>query len=139
LTSSTACGSWTAECLSGSRVKVSANVTTLMLVQTQALLGGAAEEQNLKFLLESICAEILDYCRREDMNEHMRLAAVKIAVSRYRSIQPGSAEAPQEVASISDADQSVSYRAAQQGGESTPSAGLTPGEKKSLNRHRKAW
>jgi len=118
-------------------MKQERDVTPAMVDMAQRLLGGSADRTVLQFYLNQNAAAVIRYCRLRELHPDLRNVVVSIACDRFRRQSPGSAESPQEVSSITDKDQSISYRSS--GGEAILSTGFTQSESALLNQYRKVW
>lgn len=102
------------------------------------LLGDKANTLKLKFLFESLSEKILRYCKLRELSPELETILVEMTADRYRKLPIGTAEEKQTVASVTDGQQSVSFRAPT-AEEIVPSTGLTQSEMNILNEYRRLW
>lgn len=112
---------------------------TDLLYDLQLYLGVDENEKPelLLRLLNSVSVKALRYCRLCSMPKDMRPVIVEIAADRFRRQSIGSSEEKAVVSTVTDGDQSVSFKTAS--AETVLSTGFTQSEMNTLNLFRKAW
>lgn len=108
-----------------------------MLGNMRVILGNDMNHAKAEYLLESVITKVLKYTRRSELDSGLSMIVCEIAAQRYRTQNLGSADAPQVVSSISDADQSVSFKHSDS--SFTACAELSDSEKAMLNEWRRLW
>lgn len=109
-----------------------------MMDHLLTMLGPDADRRAAAFILDDVVTKVKRYCRIRTLHPDLRSVAVEIAMNRYRGQNVGSVEDAAEIASISDGEQSISYRSASSG-DIIPHSGFTQGEMSILNEYRKLW
>lgn len=101
-------------------------------------LGTEMDTEIISINLKSIYALACRYCHLKELPEELNSTIVQMAVSRYRSQPIKTVEEKQTVASLSDGQQSVSFRAPT-AEEIIPATGFTQKEMNILNEYRRLW
>ncbi len=112
---------------------------TDLLYDLQLNLGLKEDEKPelLLRLLNSVSTKALRYCRLKFIPQDMKPIIVEIAADRYRRQNIGSSDEKTTVSTVTDGDQSVSFKSASS--EAILSTGFTKSETDTLNLFRKAW
>ena len=98
------------------------------------MLGKEMSLPAARYLLDSVESKVLRYTKRHELVPGLDLLVAEIAAQRYRTQQPGSTDAAQTVASITDGDQSVSFKHSDS--DLATTAELSDSEKVMLNEWR---
>lgn len=108
-----------------------------LMANMRIMLGSDMSLKAAGYLLDSVESKVLRYTRRRELVPGLDLIVGEIAAQRYRTQQPGSTDAAQTVASMSDGDQSVSFKHSDS--DLAAMAELSDSEKAMLNEWRKLW
>ena len=81
-----------------------------LIARMRVMLGKEMSLPAARYLLDSVESKVLRYTKRRELVPGLDLLVAEIAAQRYRTQQPGSTNAAQTVASITDGDQSVSFK-----------------------------
>lgn len=95
------------------------------------------KKSSARYLLDSVESKVLRYTKRRELVPGLDLLVAEIAAQRYRTQQPGSTDAAQTVASITDGDQSVSFKHSDS--DLATTAELSDSEKVMLNEWRRLF
>ena len=101
------------------------------------MLGKEMSLPAARYLLDSVESKVLRYTKRRELVPGLDLIVAEIAAQRYRTQQPGSTDAAQTVASITDGDQSVSFKHSDS--DLATAAELSDSEKAMLNEWRRLF
>lgn len=108
-----------------------------LIANMRVMLGNDISLRVARYLLDSVETKVLRYTRQRELVPGLDLIVGEIAAQRYRTQQPGSTDAAQTVASVSDGDQSVSFKHSDT--DLATIAELSDGEKAMLNEWRRLW
>lgn len=108
------------------------------IYQAGLLLGNEMDPATLTIVLKSTIALAMRYCRLKELPEELDGVLVQMAVNRYRKQSIGTIEEKQTVSSITDGQQSVSFRSPT-AEEIIPATGFTQKEMNILNEYRRLW
>ena len=104
-----------------------------LIARMRVMLGKEMSLPAARYLLDSVESKVLRYTKRRELD----LLVAEIAAQRYRTQQPGSTDAAQTVASITDGDQSVSFKHSDS--DLATAAELSDSEKAMLNEWRRLF
>ena len=108
-----------------------------MLKYMRILIGNDFDVSTVTYLINSVTSKVLKYTRRAELDEGLAMVVCEIAAQRYKTQNLGTADAAMTVSSISDGDQSMSFK--HNDSALATCAELTDGEKATLNEWRRLW
>lgn len=80
-----------------------------MFATLKEMLSVEDKDVQIEFALESAKNIVTDYCNIEEIPTSLETTVVRMAMDIYRNEQPGEAEKPQAVKSVSIGDTSTSF------------------------------
>ena len=105
-----------------------------LIARMRVMLGKEMSLPAARYLLDSVESKVLRYTKRHELVPGLDLLVAEIAAQRYRTQQPGSTDAAQTVASITDG---VSFKHSDS--DLATAAELSDSEKAMLNEWRRLF